>query len=93
MALAGVADRVVPADPGLLAGLTGSMLNGRAGAEGPGDGATVPGGAVDSAAARIAESLEPPADVHASGDYRRRLARVLTARALREACARAAGAP
>jgi len=30
--------------------------------------------------------------VHASGEYRRRLVRVLTGRALREACARAAGA-
>ena len=47
---------------------------------------------LDAAAARIAERLEPPDDVHASGAYRRRLARVLTARALREARARAAGA-
>ncbi len=46
---------------------------------------------LDAAAARIAERLEPPDDVHASGAYRRRLAQVLTARALREACARAAG--
>jgi carbon-monoxide dehydrogenase medium subunit len=44
----------------------------------------------DESAARIAESLDPPDDVHASGTYRRRLARVLTARALREASARAA---
>jgi aerobic carbon-monoxide dehydrogenase medium subunit len=47
---------------------------------------------LDAAAARIAASLEPSDDVHASGEYRRRLARVLTARALRQACARAAGA-
>ena len=44
----------------------------------------------DQSAARIAERLDPPDDVHASGAYRRRLARVLTARALREASARAA---
>jgi len=44
------------------------------------------------AAARIAGRLEPSDDVHASAAYRRRLAEVLTARALRQACARAAGA-
>ena len=66
VALAGVADRVVLADP--------ELLN-----DDP-----------DESAARIAESLDPPDDVHASGTYRRRLARVLTARALREASARAA---
>ena len=80
VALAGVADRVLLADPELLTGLTGTGLTG-----GNGDAAAV-------AADRIAGRLEPPADVHASGDYRRRLVRVLTARALREACARAAGA-
>jgi len=100
VALAGVADRVVLAAPELLAGLAGAALGGGGpggGAPGggaPGDGA--PGGgagdAADAAAARIAASLEPPTDVHASGDYRRRLVRVLTARALREAYARAAGA-
>jgi carbon-monoxide dehydrogenase medium subunit len=66
VALAGVADRVVLADP--------QLLN-----DDP-----------DESAARIAESLDPSDDVHASGAYRRRLARVLTARALREASARAA---
>jgi aerobic carbon-monoxide dehydrogenase medium subunit len=66
VALAGVADRVVLADPVLLN-------------DDP-----------DESAARIAESLDPPDDVHASGAYRRRLTRVLTARALREASARAA---
>ena len=79
VALAGVADRVMPAGPELLAGLTGSALTGG------GDDAA---GAV---AARIADSLDPSDDVHASGEYRRRLVRVLTARALREAYARAAG--
>jgi len=67
VALAGVADRVVLADPQLLT-------------DDP-----------EESAARIAESLDPADDVHASGAYRRRLARVLTARALREASARAAG--
>ncbi len=76
VALAGVADRVVLADPEL----TNTELAGR----------TADGEAIDAAAARIAEHLEPPDDVHASGEYRRRLARVLTARALREASARAA---
>jgi aerobic carbon-monoxide dehydrogenase medium subunit len=47
---------------------------------------------LDAAAARIAERLEPSGDAHASAAYRRRLAGVLTARALRQARARAAGA-
>ena len=72
VALAGVADRVVLADPE-LAGRTADTD-------------------LEAAAARIAEGLEPPDDVHASGAYRRRLARVLTARALRQAADRAAGA-
>ncbi len=67
VALAGVADRVVLADPELA------------------------GGGADETAARIAETLEPPSDVHASAAYRRRLVRVLTARALRQAAARATG--
>jgi CO/xanthine dehydrogenase FAD-binding subunit len=46
---------------------------------------------LDAAAARIAETLEPASDVHASAAYRRRLARVLVARALRQAAARATG--
>jgi len=71
VALAGVADRVVLADPGPIGSTADEDL--------------------DAAAARIAESLEPPTDVHASGEYRRRLARVLTARALRQARDRAAG--
>jgi aerobic carbon-monoxide dehydrogenase medium subunit len=72
VALAGVADRVVLADPELAGATADEDL--------------------DAAAARIAERLEPPDDVHASGEYRQRLARVLTARALRQARARAAGA-
>jgi carbon-monoxide dehydrogenase medium subunit len=75
VALAGVADRVVLADQDLLAGLAGRTA----------------GDDLDAAAARIAERLQPSDDVHASGEYRRRLARVLITRALRQACARAAG--
>jgi aerobic carbon-monoxide dehydrogenase medium subunit len=71
VALAGVADRVVLADPELAGATADEDL--------------------DAAAARVAERLEPADDVHASGEYRRRLARVLTARALRQARARAAG--
>jgi carbon-monoxide dehydrogenase medium subunit len=73
VALAGVADRVVLADPELTGSTAGDET-------------------IDAAAARIAQRLEPPDDVHASGEYRRRLARVLVARALRQARARAAGA-
>jgi aerobic carbon-monoxide dehydrogenase medium subunit len=76
LALAGVADRVVLADPDLVG------LAGRTAADED----------LDAAADRIAASLEPSDDVHASGAYRRRLARVLVARALRQACTRAAGA-
>jgi carbon-monoxide dehydrogenase medium subunit len=72
VALAGVADRVVLADPELAGATADEDL--------------------DAAAARIAERLEPPDDVHASGEYRQRLVRVLVARALRQARARAAGA-
>jgi carbon-monoxide dehydrogenase medium subunit len=76
IALAGVADRVVLADPDVLAALTGGTADED----------------LDAAAAGIAERLEPASDVHASGEYRSRLARVLTARALRQARARAARA-
>jgi aerobic carbon-monoxide dehydrogenase medium subunit len=72
VALAGVADRVVLADPELADRIADTDL--------------------EAAAARIAGGLEPPDDVHASEAYRRRLARVLTARALRQATARALGA-
>ena len=76
VALAGVADRVTLVGQDLLSGL----------ADGTGDEVSI-----DAAAGAIADRLDPPADVHASGDYRRRLVRVLTARALREAYTRAAG--
>jgi len=41
--------------------------------------------AVEAAARRAAELVDPPADIHASADYRRNLTRVLTARALHRA--------
>ena len=44
-----------------------------------------------AAGAAAARRLDPEADIHATADYRRQLARVLTARALREAAARASG--
>jgi CO/xanthine dehydrogenase FAD-binding subunit len=45
--------------------------------------------AIDAAAARAAELVEPDSDIHASADYRRHLTRVLTGRALRRAAERA----
>jgi len=41
--------------------------------------------AIDAAAARAAELVEPDGDIHASAAYRRNLTRVLTGRALRRA--------
>ncbi len=41
--------------------------------------------AIDAAAARAAELVDPDGDIHASAAYRRNLARVLTGRALRRA--------
>jgi aerobic carbon-monoxide dehydrogenase medium subunit len=49
--------------------------------------------AIAAAAARVAQLVDPDTDVHASADYRRHLARVLTTRALRRAIARAGGPP
>lgn len=50
-----------------------------------------PGGADWAAAADLAgEQVEPEADIHATAEYRRHLARVLTARALADAAGRAA---
>ncbi len=55
-------------------------------------GAAVTGELFDRAAAQVAEAIEEPlADIHASEEYRRELARVLSARALREAAERASG--
>jgi len=41
--------------------------------------------AIEAAAARAADLVEPDSDVHASADYRRHLTRVLTTRAVRRA--------
>jgi carbon-monoxide dehydrogenase medium subunit len=43
-----------------------------------------------SAGELAGEQVEPEADIHATAEYRRHLARVLTARALAEAVGRAA---
>ena len=47
--------------------------------------------AIEAAARRAAELVEPDSDIHASAAYRRNLTRVLTARALRRAVARMGG--
>ncbi len=47
--------------------------------------------AVEAAAGRAAELAEPDGDIHASADFRRHLARVLTCRALRRAMTRMGG--
>ena len=44
---------------------------------------------LEDAAREAAAGIEPGGDLHASAEYRRHLARVLAARALREACERA----
>jgi len=44
--------------------------------------------AIEAAAARAAELVQPDSDVHASADYRRHLTGVLTARAIRTSLAR-----
>jgi len=43
------------------------------------------GASAAAAAARADEGLDPPADLNATADYRRHLARVLTRRAIQEA--------
>ena len=47
--------------------------------------------AIEAAARRAAELVEPDSDLHASAAYRKNLTRVLTARALRRAVARIGG--
>jgi len=72
--LAGVADRVVPAEPAAIGSIVG----------------TVPTDAALAEVARaVAAATSPESDVHASGAYRRRLVAVLTRRALSEAIGRA----
>jgi CO/xanthine dehydrogenase FAD-binding subunit len=44
--------------------------------------------AIEAAAARAAELVEPDSDIHASAEYRRHLTRVLTARAIRKSVER-----
>jgi len=51
-------------------------------------GMTATASAFRSAAQHAADGTEPPTDLHGSADYRRHLARVLTARALSTAAAR-----
>ena len=41
--------------------------------------------AIDAAASQAADATDPPADLNASADYKRHLARVMSARALKEA--------
>jgi aerobic carbon-monoxide dehydrogenase medium subunit len=48
-------------------------------------GSSLSASAIDAAAAHAADGTDPPADLNASADYKRHLARVLSARALREA--------
>jgi carbon-monoxide dehydrogenase medium subunit len=52
-------------------------------------GGALDGGAIASAAEQAAEGTDPPADLNASSDYKRHLARVLCRRALEEAAAAA----
>src|SRR5262249_57680341 len=72
--LAGVADRVVPAEPAAIGSIVG----------------TVPTDAALADVARaVAEATSPESDVHASGAYRRRLVAVLSPRAPAQAIGRA----
>jgi len=48
-------------------------------------GSSLSASAIDAAAAQAADGTDPPADLNASADYKRHLARVLSARALKEA--------
>jgi len=72
--LAGVADRVVPAEPAAIGSIVGAV---------PTD------AALADVARAVAEATSPESDVHASGAYRRRMVAVLTRRALAEAIGRA----
>ena len=52
-------------------------------------GGALDAGAIAAAAEQAAEGTDPPADLNASSDYKRHLARVLCRRALEEAAAAA----
>jgi CO/xanthine dehydrogenase FAD-binding subunit len=54
-------------------------------------GTDLPDDAIAAAAAAAATEIDPPADIHASSDFRRHLTRVLVARVLRTARDRARG--
>jgi CO/xanthine dehydrogenase FAD-binding subunit len=75
LSFAGVAERVVSAEDDAVRSLVGSTGDDRA---------------LGSAAAGAVAALSPSSDVHASGEYRRRVAAVLARRALRSAFDRAA---
>ena len=66
----------------ILAAQAGAILTGAAVRDGKLDAA-----AVEAAARRAADDLEPPADIHASAEFRRHLARVLVERCLISAVA------
>ena len=53
--------------------------------------ALTPDAVRDAAEAAATSDIDPPADIHASAEYRRQLTRVLTTRALETAARRAAG--
>jgi CO/xanthine dehydrogenase FAD-binding subunit len=74
LGLAGVADRITPVRADALQSLVGTQAE---------------VGAVNDVAHAVASEIEPESDVHASGRYRKRVAEVLTRRALREAFDRA----
>jgi CO/xanthine dehydrogenase FAD-binding subunit len=56
-------------------------------------GETPGGGALESAAQRAVEAIDPPSDIHGSATYRRKMAVVMTRRALALATERAGAGP
>jgi aerobic carbon-monoxide dehydrogenase medium subunit len=77
LALGAVADRAVR-----CLGAEGALLGQRGG-----------GAVFEAVAALASEALDPPSDVHASGGYRRHLAKVLAERALTQAWQRLGATP
>ena len=96
-ALAGVAALVTLADDGTAADVRLGLIGvgdrpvRPASAEAALHGRVPDGGAIAEAAAAVAGDIEPTGDIHASADYRRHLATVLTRRALTAAVGRARG--